>query len=277
MMSWSRLSSTLVLAAALSAGASSGASASEYQARALVKAVDQAVLSAELSAKVVRLPLQAGDAFKTGDLLIGLECSLYEAQALKVAAEQQAAIIKLENVEKLNRLRSVGAIEVALAKSHLDQVEASLRIAQLNAERCYIKAPYDGKVISHEINRYETVNPQQELIQIVNNKQLKAEIIAPADWLSWLKKDMPVKLYIDRSHIVAEGSLSAISPAIDPVSQTVVLHIKLPLNPDLVPGMSATAKLSPMAENPIENLAELSSNNPAGDNPVDENPGDTQL
>ena len=248
MMSWSRLSSALVLAAALSGGAA----ASEYQARALIKAVDQAVLSAELAAKVIRLPLQAGDTFKTGDLLIGLECSLYEAQALKVEAEQKAAIIKLENVQKLNRLRSVGAIEVGLAKSHLDQVEASLRIAQLNAERCYIRAPYNGKVISHEINRFETVDPQQELIQIVNNEQLKAEIIAPADWLSWLTKDMPVKLYIDRSDIVAEGYLSAISPAIDPVSQTVVLHIKLPFNPDLVPGMSATAELSYSAENLAE-------------------------
>ena len=247
MMSLGRLSSTLVLAAALTGGAS----ASDYQARALIKAVDQAVLSAELSAKVVRLPLQAGDGFKTGDLLIGLECSLYEAEALKVAAEHKAALIKLENVEKLNRLRSIGAIEVALAKSHLNQVEASLRIAQLNAERCYIKAPYDGKVISHEINRFETVTPQQELIQIVNNQQLKAEIIAPADWLVWLKKDMLVKLYVDRSSIVAEGYLSAISPAIDPVSQTVVLHIKLLLNPDLVPGMSATAELTPLAEQAV--------------------------
>ena len=261
MKSLGRLSSTLVLAAALSGGAS----ASDYQARALIKAVDQAVLSAELSAKVIRLPLKAGDGFKTGDLLIGLECSLYEAEALKVAAEQKAAVSKLENVEKLNRLRSIGAIEVALAKSHLDQVEASLRIAQLNAERCYIKAPYDGKVISHEINRFETVTPQQELIQIVNNQQLKAESIAPADWLDWLKIDMPVKLHVDRSSIVAEGYLSAISPAIDPVSQTVVLHIKLPLNPDLVPGMSATAALDVPVEEPVENPAADLADNSADD------------
>lgn len=238
-MSWGKFSSLVMLMA----GLITSAEASEYQARALIKAVDRAVLSAELAAKVTALPLRPGDPFTSGDLLVGLDCSLYQAQKLKVAAEQQAAIIKLENVKKLNQLRSVGAMEVALAQSHLDQMEAALHIAQLNTERCSIRAPYDGKVINHLINRFETIQAHQELIEIIDSQQLKAEIIAPADWLSWLTPDVPVRLYIDQSNIVVEGSLSAITPAIDSISQTIVLHVKLSSNPKLIPGMSATAEL----------------------------------
>ena len=227
------------------------ASASEFQARALIKAVDRTILSAELSAKVVELPLQPGTPFKTGDLLVGLDCSLYQAQKLKVVAEKQASAIKLENVKKLNKLRSIGAIEVALAQSQLEQMEAALLIARLNTERCIIRAPYDGKVIERRISRFETVNQKQELIEIVNDEQLDAEVIAPASWLSWLTEGVAVKLYIDDSTTVAEGTVSAISPAIDPGSQTIMLHIDLSTHSGLIPGMSATAELLYLDKQPV--------------------------
>lgn len=218
--------------------------ASECRARALIKADDQTVLSTELAAKVTELPVRPGASFKEGDLLVGLDCALYQAQKLKVEAEKKAASIKLDNTKKLNQLRSVGAIEVALAQAQLDQMEASLRIAHLNAERCTIRAPYDGKVIEHRINRFETVSQQQEVIEIVSDQQLKAEVIAPARWLQWLKKGTSTKLYADGSRVMVEGSVTAISPAIDPTSQTIVLHIEIPSHSGLIPGMSATAELS---------------------------------
>ena len=220
-----------------------GSVSAEFQARAVLKAVDRAVLSSELAARITELPVRAGGSFRKGDLLVGLDCQLYQAQETKVASEKKAAVMKLGNVVKLNDLKSVGALEVALAETHLEQVQASLKMARINTDRCQIKAPYDGRVVNLLVNRYEVIDQQQELVEIVNNQQVKAEVVAPTSWLTWLREGIPVKLTIDESSIVAEGVISAVSPAIDPASQTVLIHVKLVKNAGLIPGMSATAEL----------------------------------
>ena len=69
--------------------ASAASAQAEYQARAVIKSLDRAVLSGELAARVQRIPYLPGEAFERGAVLVDLDCSLYGAQAEKVAAEVQ--------------------------------------------------------------------------------------------------------------------------------------------------------------------------------------------
>lgn len=215
--------------------------AEEYKARAVIKALDRAVLSGELAARVNQLPKRVGDSFREGELLIGLDCSLYEAQAAKVAAENKAARVKLDNARQLNELRSIGSLDVALAQSEYAQTQAELRIARLNTERCSIKAPYAGKVVTVLVNRHENIRQQQELLEIVADQRLEAEVVVPATWLTWLQPELPLTLALDETGARVEATLAAISPAIDPVSQTLLLRARLAQPSGMMPGMSATA------------------------------------
>ncbi len=217
-----------------------------YQARALIKAVDRAVLSGELAAKVVKLPLRPGEAFSKGDLLVGLDCALYQAQSAKVSAEHKAAGLKLDNMRKLDQLRSVGALDVALAQAEQTKTAAALRIVRLNVSRCEIRAPYDGRVVTMMINRFENIRQQQELIEIVSDTNLEAEVVVPAPWLAWVKTGTSFALLIDDTTTRLQTEVSAVTPAIDAVSQTVLLRAKLPLDAGLIPGMSATAEFVPV-------------------------------
>lgn len=221
------------------------AQAEEYKARAVIKARDRAVLSGELAARVTGLPKRAGESFKQGELLVGLDCALYEAQAGKVAAEHNAAKIKLENARQLNELRSIGSLDVALAQSEYAQTQAELRIARINTQRCRITAPYDGKVVTVLINQHENIRQQQELIEIIADRRLEAEVVVPATWLGWLQPAAPLTLQIDETGARVEATIAAISPAIDPVSQTLLLRAELAQPAELIPGMSATAYFGP--------------------------------
>jgi len=217
------------------------AARAEYEARAVIKAIDRAVLSGELAAKVERLPLRPGDAFAKGDLLVAMDCALYQAQADKVSAEVRATKIKSENALELKALNSIGELDVALARSEYAQSLAELRIARLNTERCTIKAPWDGRVVSLRVNAHENIRQQQELIEIVGDRQLEAEIVVPAAWLNWLAPGQPIQLHVDDRADPASAEVSAIIPAIDAVSQTVLLRATLAQDAQLIPGMSATA------------------------------------
>ena len=178
---------------------------------------------------------------KKGDLLIALDCDLYQPQAAKVAAEHKAARLKMENAQQMKELRAIGALDVSLAESEFAQTQAALRIAQLNAERCTIRAPWPGRVVAVHVKPYENVRQQQELIEIINDRQFEAEIVVPANWMRWLKPGTPLKLRVDETGTTASAKVTAITPAIDAVSQTVVLRAALVDGSQLIPGMSATA------------------------------------
>ncbi|WP_232821213.1 efflux RND transporter periplasmic adaptor subunit [Oceanimonas marisflavi] len=229
----------LLLAALLQPGLS--VSAEEYKARAVIKALDRAVLSGELAARITSLPKRPGESFRQGELLVGLDCALYEAQTSKVEAENQAAKVKLDNARQLNELRSIGSLDVALAQSEYAQTRAELRIARLNTQRCQITAPYDGKVVTVLANRHENIRQQQELIEIVADQRLEAEVVVPATWLNRLEPGLPLTLQMDETGARVEATIAAISPAIDPVSQTLLLRAGLAPSAGLIPGMSATA------------------------------------
>ncbi|MBQ0784347.1 MAG: efflux RND transporter periplasmic adaptor subunit [Amphritea sp.] len=232
----------LSVACVLAPGVSFGA---DYEARAIINAIDRAVLSGEVAAKVKRLPLRPGDAFAKGDLLVALDCRLYKAQTAKVSAEVKAARIKRDNAQDLKALNSIGELDVALAQSEYEQSLAELKISKLNTERCDIHAPWGGRVVSLLINAHENIRQQQALIEIVGDRQLEAEVVVPAAWLSWIKPGISLQLFVDDVAVQVAATVAAITPAIDTVSQTVVVRLALPDDSNLIPGMSAIAQFDP--------------------------------
>lgn len=225
-------------------GLANHAHAADNEARAVITALDRVLLSSELAARVTSLPRRAGDSFKKGDLLVSLDCDLYAAQAAKVAAELQGARLKRDNARELKELRSIGALEVSLAESEYTQIQVTQRIAQINAARCSIRAPWAGRVVAVHVKPYENVRQQQELIEIINDSRFEADVVVPAKWMRWLKPGAALDLRVDETGTTARAKVAAITPAIDAVSQTVVLRASIADGSKLIPGMSATAVFS---------------------------------
>ena len=95
-------------------------------------------------------------------------------------AQTKASKAQLENARD-EKMRSIGALDVTLAKADYDKA-LELKIARLNVG-CAVKAPFDGTVVQLLINAFESVDLRRNLIEIVSSSALEVEIIAPADWL----------------------------------------------------------------------------------------------
>ncbi|TDO96025.1 efflux RND transporter periplasmic adaptor subunit [Marinomonas balearica] len=220
-------------------GCAASVSFAEGRARGLLIASHKATLSSELSARVVTISKTMGEAFNKGDLLVALDCRLYEAQRDKIAAETNVAKVRLDNSQQLNKLRSIGTLDVAIAESEFKKVQAELRISELNVERCSIYAPFDGVVEQLDVQTFEIVQQQQTVLNIVNRNQLEAEIIVPSSWMSWLSIDQDIQLEVEETGQFLLAKVSQIGPSIDPTSQTLQLRAQIANLPDKVlPGMS---------------------------------------
>ena len=211
----------------------------DKESRALVVASQEAILSSELAARIENIAVKEMQRFNKGDLLIQFDCSLYEAQKDVVSANSNSALIKLKSDEQMLQMRSIGKYELELSISEYEKAKSELRIAELNVERCQIKAPFDGAVEEVIDNTYETIQPQVELMKIIQTDILELEMVVSSEWVSWLKIGHPIKVYIDEIQKEFNASISGIGANVDAVSQTIQLKGTITdASPALLPGMS---------------------------------------
>ena len=203
---------------------STQAHSQDMESRALVVASQEAVLSSELAARIENIAVKEMQRFKKGDLLIQFDCSLYEAQKDVVSANANGALIKLKSDEQMLQMRSIGKYELELSISEYEKAKSELRIAELNVERCKIKAPFDGAVEEVVVNTFETIQPQVELMKIIQTDILELEMVVSSEWISWLTIGHPIKVYIDEIQKDFNASISGIGANVDPVSQTCLLY-----------------------------------------------------
>ena len=215
------------------------ANAEVRESRALVVASQEAILSSELAARIENIAVKEMQRFNKGDLLIQFDCSLYEAQKDVVSANANSALIKLKSDEQMLQMRSIGKYELELSISEYEKAKSELRIAELNVERCQIKAPFDGAVEEVVVNTFETIQPQVELMKIIQTEVLELEMVVSSEWISWLKIGHPIKVYIDEIQKEFNATISGIGANVDAVSQTIQLKGTITdTSPALLPGMS---------------------------------------
>ena len=104
-------------------------------------------------------------------------------------------------------------------------------------------APYDGKVMDVYTSIFSTIQERQNLMDIVGDGLLEAEIIVPSAWLKWLKTDHNVEIQIDETGDTLKAKIISFGAAVDAVSQTIKLKAKFNEKyKGLIPGMSGTVK-----------------------------------
>ena len=209
------------------------------ESRALVVASQEAVLSSELAARITSVFVKEMERFKKGDLLIQFDCSLYEAQKDVVRANENSALIKLKSDEQMLQMRSIGKYELELSISEYEKAKEELRIAELNVDRCEIRAPFDGAVEEVVVNAFESIQPQVELMKIIKTDVLELEMVVSSEWVSWLTIGHPITVYIDEIQEEFNASISGIGANVDAVSQTIQLKGTITnASSALLPGMS---------------------------------------
>jgi membrane fusion protein, multidrug efflux system len=210
--------------------------------RAVIVSLDRTVLSSEIAGEIINLSKFEGDSFNKGESLIKIDCSVYRAQKRKIDVEKEIARLELEKNKKLDTYGSVGTFEIQISQENLNKQKAESDIAAINISRCDIKAPFDGKIASKKVSKYQNIKPQDELLEIVGIDNLEARVVVPSSWLVWLKKGIEFDLNVDETKTTVKAQIVQIDSIVDPTSQSVSIRAKL-VKPfeNIIPGMSATA------------------------------------
>lgn len=214
-------------------------------AHVIIKPNATATLSSQIPGVINSIVVKPGDTFKKGSRLITFDCTIYKAQLKKAQAGLEAKRSEHSANQKLAKLDAISQYEIKKTDSDLKALQAEVAIKQHQVDMCVVKAPFDGQVVKLAVHAHENINQGQELIKIINNQDLRAEILVPSDWLKGIKVGTNVTLSISETGKKYSAVVTKIVPHVDSVSQAVMIYAKVSGEaPGLISGMSGDAKFA---------------------------------
>ena len=214
--------------------------------RAQLTARNYTTLSSEASARIDRIATRIGQHFTKGDLLIAFDCVTQQAQvararAVVTQAEKTAAIN-----QRLANLRSIGQLELEVSLAEVRKAKAELAIADAAVSKCRIDAPFNGITVEQKAQEFQYATPGQPLLEILDDRSLEVELIAPSRWLAWLKPGYFFQVHIEETDKTYKAEITRVGGRVDPVSQTIKVFGEIRGDaPDLMAGMSGRANIPP--------------------------------
>lgn len=235
----------LSLPALVLAEATTTASDASIPLRAQIKARQSTVIASEMNARITHLKLRDGDRFSEGETLVAFNCSLEEAQLNKARATLEKATKTNEVKKRLEELHSIGALELAVAKAEEGEAKAELQVAQAILSRCVIKAPFSGKVTDVIAKLYQTAKAGEPLLEILDDKNLEVEFIAPSSRLASVQVGKHFQVTISETGKTYQAEIVRLGGKVDPISQTIKVYGRIiDKSTDLLPGMSGAVELA---------------------------------
>lgn len=196
-------------------------------------------LSSEISARIDRITTRVGERFEKGTVLVDFDCAIPRAQQAHAQAvlDQSEKTLAVNN--RLFRLKSIGQLEVEVAQAEVAKAKADLAVASATVSKCTIVAPFAGVTVDQKAHEFQYAAPGQPLLDILSDRDLDVELIAPSHWLTSLKPGTAFKLKIEETGKIYSAQVVRLGGRVDPVSQSIKVIGKITEEaPELIPGMS---------------------------------------
>src|SRR5258706_12328427 len=220
--------------------------AAPQEIRAQLTPRDYTTLASESAARIDRIATRAGEHFKKGDVLIVFDCVAQRAQADKTRAVLFAAEKTYAVNRRLAALKSVGQLEVDVSLAEIEKAKADEAISGAAVSKCSIAAPFSGVAIEQKAREFQYATPGQPLLEVLDDRNLEVEFIAPSRWLAWLKPGYRFSIRIDETGKSYPAHITALGARVDPVSQSIkITGVFNEASPDLISGMSGRIEIAP--------------------------------
>jgi membrane fusion protein (multidrug efflux system) len=194
---------------------------------------------------VSRIAFESGDVVKPGQVLVELDAAVERAQLGSIRARTKLAAQSLERSRALIASGVETQSQLDADTSSFDSLSADARALEAQIERKTIRAPFAGRLGMRAINLGQYLPPGTTVASLESTDSVFIDFSLPQQRLDSVKVGMTVRLREQSGREpLAEGVVSAVSPAVDAVTRSVQLRASAP-NPEatLRPGMFVNVEL----------------------------------
>lgn len=187
---------------------------------------DQGVrLDAEVAGVVSSINFKNGQNVEENDILVQLDITVESALLNSNKASAHLAEVELTRAKRLRGTDSIAQSQLDKAQADFDRATAQMKNLEAIIERKTIRAPFTGRVGIRQINLGQYLSQGAPIVTLQSYDQVFVNFTLPQQAIARVKTGMQVTLqsdvYPDQTF---EGSLTAISPQIDPATRSIKLQ-----------------------------------------------------
>ena len=196
-------------------------------------------VSADASGNVTKIFFDSGATVKQGQVLVLLDTSVEQAQLASVRARRDLAQAQMKRSSSLVASGVISQSQAESDEATFKSLSAEAGALSAQIAKKTIRAPFTGRLGIREVNLGQYLAPGTTVSSLETSDAMFADFALPQRELGRLAVGMPVRATLESGgEPLAEGAISAIDPAIDPLTRNVKLRASLPnVSERLRPGM----------------------------------------
>lgn len=197
-----------------------------------------------MGGQVKSIFVKQGDRVKKGQLLMKLEDGIIQQNIKQVETQLNFAKNIFTRQENLWKEGIGTEVQFLSAKNNVESLEKQLGLVKEQLSTTQVISEVSGVVEAVNIRVGETFigNPMAS-INIVDPSSLKAVVDIPENYISKIRKGMPVVVNVPDLNTSINSQISLISETISPTSRSFVAESRISGNRDLKPNQVALIKI----------------------------------
>jgi RND family efflux transporter MFP subunit len=190
-----------------------------------VRAAERATIASRIPGQIAKADIEIGQTVKAGEMLLQLDAAEWDA---RVAQAESALAQVRRDLARESKLLSQNATTSETVRTLEDAARAAeAQLAEARTLRSYtqIAAPFDGVVVEKWITFGDQANPGEPLLRLEGPQELEISLRVPA---SLALPAAGSALTVLAGETVLQGTLTALTPSLDPQTRTREALLRLP-------------------------------------------------
>jgi membrane fusion protein, multidrug efflux system len=148
------------------------------------RAAKEVTLAFEVAGRITQFPVAVGDIVREGAVLVALDPRDFENTLSAARSEVVRAKAQYERVKRAAALNAVSRQDLSDAQAAYESAQATVSIREKALEDSVLRAPYDAVVVATFFQNFETVQPKQPVVRLVNPTQVEMVVEIPEDLIA---------------------------------------------------------------------------------------------
>lgn len=144
-----------------------------------LRADESVIVRPEITGRIIDIGFQEGQQVSKGAMLFALDASVFEAEVAQARANLALAERNARRAEELYERQLIPTAERDTTVASLDVNRAALQLAQAQAAKTVIRAPFSGRAGLRSAAIGDYVNPGQDLVTIEDLSRIELEFRLP--------------------------------------------------------------------------------------------------
>lgn len=212
-------------------------------------------VASEVRGAVEAVKFEDGERVKKGSILVELNSELLKksiesarASYEQSLADHEKSTIELSRAENLYKERFVSEqvydenrFKVKALEKKVASLKAEVEVLEVELRKKYIRAPFDGLVITKHVNRGEWLEQGKPVATIARDDVVDVMVNVPEEVMRSVTLGMNVKILSSGNEL--DGKVQAVIPRGDVSTRTFPVKIRVKNSLSLMEGMEARVKL----------------------------------